>query len=189
MTLESLIRLAREQGASDIHLEGGLPMALRIRGTLRMAGEPVAPAALTALGAGHPRGRRVAGVRRAPLPSDLSRTVLGLRCRINVLRTARGVGFAIRLLSAFQATLKKLNLHPDLKRLVQPTHGLVLVSGPTGSGKTTTLAALLQEINLDASRGTSITVESPIEYALTPEAVPSSVSARSAATPRRSRRR
>ncbi|MGA9525411.1 MAG: PilT/PilU family type 4a pilus ATPase [Myxococcaceae bacterium] len=167
MTLESLIRVAREQGASDIHLEGGLPMALRIRGTLRMQGEPMAPAALSAL------AREVLGeaawsefIERRSW--DLSRTVQGIRCRINVLRSARGVGFAIRLLSSFQATLRKMNLHPDLKRLVQPAHGLVLVCGPTGSGKTTTLAALLQEINLAEPRHL-ITVESPIEYALTPK--------------------
>lgn len=166
MNLEGLIRLGREQGASDIHLEGGLPVTLRIRGGLRMSGEPVPPAALTSL------AREILGESAWPeflerRSYDLSRTVLGTRCRINVLRSARGVGFAIRLLSAFQATLKKLNLHPDLKRLIQPTHGLVLVSGPTGSGKTSTLAALLQELNLSEPRHL-ITVESPIEYALTP---------------------
>jgi twitching motility protein PilT len=99
--------------------------------------------------------------------ADLSRNVNGQRCRLNVLRTARGVGFAIRLLSSFQATLRALNLHPDLIKLVHPSHGLVLISGATGSGKTSTLAALLQEINLREARHI-ITVESPIEYALTP---------------------
>ncbi len=167
MTLEALVRIAREQGASDIHLEGGLPMALRIRGTLRMQGEPLPPATLSSL------AQEVVGDAGWPefverRSYDLSRTVLGIRCRINVLRSARGVGFAIRLLSSFQATLRKMNLHPDLKRLVQPAHGLVLVCGPTGSGKTTTLAALLQEINLAEPRHL-ITVESPIEYALTPK--------------------
>jgi len=57
-----------------------------------------------------------------------------VRCRINILQTARGVGFAIRLLSTFQATLENLNLHPDLKKLAGATNGLVLVSGSTGSG-------------------------------------------------------
>ena len=49
MRLESIIQLAREQGASDIHLEGGMPMALRIRGELRLVGEPVPAPALTAM--------------------------------------------------------------------------------------------------------------------------------------------
>jgi twitching motility protein PilT len=74
---------------------------------------------------------------------------------------------AIRLLSSFQPTLRALNLHPDLARLVQPTNGLVLVCGPTGSGKSSTLAALVQEINLSEPRHV-ITLESPIEYELIP---------------------
>jgi twitching motility protein PilT len=93
--------------------------------------------------------------------------VQGVRCRINVLQTARGVGFAIRLLSAFQATVEKLNLHPDLKKLVTHPHGLILVSGPTGSGKSSTLAALIQEINLTDTRHI-VTIESPIEYNFRP---------------------
>jgi twitching motility protein PilT len=166
MRLESIIRLAREQGASDIHLEGGMPMALRIRGELRLSGEPVPAPALTTM------AQEVIGEAGWPefvqrCSYDGSFTLAGQRCRINILRSARGVGFAIRLLASFQATLKKLNLHPDLRRFIEPSHGLVLVSGPTGSGKTSTLAALLQEINLSEARHI-ITVESPIEYALAP---------------------
>jgi twitching motility protein PilT len=166
MNLDSLVRLARERGASDIHLEGGMPAALRIRGELHISGDPLPPPSLASM------AREVIGeeewpefVRRGSC--DLSRTVHGVRCRINVLRSARGVGFAIRLLTAFQATLQRLNLHPDLRRLIEPSNGLVLVCGPTGSGKTSTLAALLQEINLAEARHI-ITVESPIEYALSP---------------------
>jgi twitching motility protein PilT len=74
---------------------------------------------------------------------------------------------AIRLLTSFQATVEKLNLHPDLKKLVKHPHGLILVSGPTGCGKSTTLAALIQEINLTETRHV-ITVESPIEHTFRP---------------------
>ncbi|WNG34958.1 twitching motility protein PilT [Archangium violaceum] len=166
MGIETFIRLAREQGASDIHLEGEMPMALRVRGALRLVGEAIPASTLTAM------ARDVIGDADWPgfierCSYDVSRTVEGLRCRINILRSARGVGFAIRLLASTQATLKRLNLHPDLRRLIEPGNGLVLVSGPTGSGKTSTLAALLQEINLSEARHI-ITVESPIEYALVP---------------------
>src|SRR5215469_3951138 len=165
MDLESLIASARQQGASDLHLEAGLPAALRIRGTLRTAGEPIAPQTLSGfaheiLGEQWPQfvERRSA---------DLSKTISGVRCRINILQTSRGIGFAIRLLASFQATIETLNLLPDLKKLIAHPHGLILISGPTGSGKSSTLAALIQEINLTDTRHI-VTIESPIEYTFRP---------------------
>ena len=166
MNLENFVRAARDQGASDLHLEPGLPPALRIRGQLKTAGEPVPPGILLEF------GKALVGAAHWPhflerRSYDLSKTIEGVRCRINVLQSSRGVGMAIRLLAAFQATIDKLNLHPDLKRLAAPQHGLVLVCGPTGSGKSSTLAALIQEINLTESRHV-VTIESPIEYTFRP---------------------
>jgi twitching motility protein PilT len=166
MDLESLISAAAAAGASDLHLEARMPAAMRVRGTLRIAGEPVAPALLLEL------ARSLIGEEQWPLflerrSFDLSKTIRGVRCRINILQTSRGVGMAVRLLSSFQATVEKLNLHPDLKKFTRHTNGLVLVCGPTGSGKSSTLAALIQEINLAEARHI-ITVESPIEYSFRP---------------------
>src|SRR5258705_2151201 len=167
MDLASLIGLAFSNGASDLHLEAGLPAALRIRGTLRTTGEPI-PAKFLLEAA-----REVIGEEQWPRflerrSFDLSKSIRGVRCRINVMQTARGIGFAVRLLATFQATVEKLNLHPDLKKLVAPANGLILVSGPTGSGKSSTLAALIQEINLTDTRHV-VTVESPIEYTFRPQ--------------------
>ena len=102
MDLASLIASANEQGASDLHLEPGLPAAMRVRGTLRVLSEPFAPKALLEL------AREVIGHTQWPhflerRSFDLSKTIHGVRCRINVLQTSRGVGLAIRLLSSFQA--------------------------------------------------------------------------------------
>jgi len=166
MELESLVESAAASGASDLHLEAGVQAALRIRGVLRVSGEPIAPKTLMTM------ARGLIGEEQWPVflerrSFDLSKTIHGVRCRINILKTSRGLGLAIRLLSTFQATVEKLNLHPDLKKLVKNTHGLILVSGPTGSGKSSTLAALIQEINLTETLHI-ITVENPIEYSFRP---------------------
>src|SRR5436190_11387427 len=166
MDLETLVSLAQSNGASDLHLEAGLPAALRVRGALRTTGEPLAAKLLLDI------ARTTIGETHWPAfleqrSADLSKTIAGVRCRLNILQTSRGVGFAIRLLATFQATVDKLNLHPDLKKLAVPANGLVLVSGPTGSGKSSTLAALIQEINLTDTRHI-LTVESPIEYTFRP---------------------
>src|SRR3989475_622892 len=166
MDLEALVTLADSNGASDLHLEAGLPAALRVRGSLRTLGEPLPPKALLEMARktlNEDQWRHFLERRSY----DLSRTIRGVRCRINILQSSRGIGFAIRLLAAFQATIEKLNLHPDLKKLAAPANGLILVSGATGSGKSSTLAALIQEINLTDSRHI-VTVESPIEYTFRP---------------------
>lgn len=166
MDLESFISAAAASGASDLHLESRLAPATRVRGALRVAGEPVPPQVLTAL------ARELIGEDQWPVflerrSFDLSKTIQGVRCRINILQSSRGVGMAIRLLTSFQATVEKLNLHPDLKKFTKHANGLILVSGPTGSGKSSTLAALIQEINLADARHI-ITVENPIEYSFRP---------------------
>ena len=167
MNLDALITQARALGASDLHLEPGLPAAFRVRGSLQTAGEPLAATGLLTAArelVGDPHWSEFVERRSY----DCSRRLAFVRCRINVLQSSRGVGFAIRLLSAFEATLQTLNLHPSLKELVQPRHGLILVSGPTGSGKSSTMAALIQELNLSEARHV-LTLESPIEYVFRPK--------------------
>ncbi|HEX4382620.1 MAG TPA: PilT/PilU family type 4a pilus ATPase [Myxococcales bacterium] len=167
MSLTQLVTAAKAAQASDLHLEPGLPACVRVRGQLRNLSSDALDA------------RTVLAYAREVVTEehwadflqrrshDVSRTIGTARCRINVLCTARGVGLAIRFLASFQATLAHLNLHPDLARLVQPHNGLVLVSGSTGSGKSTTMAALVQEIN-ERERRHIVTLESPIEYAFSP---------------------
>src|SRR6266700_1015766 len=166
MDLESLVSLAQSNAASDLHLEAGLPAALRIRGALRTTGEPI-PAKLLQEMAHAVIGEEEWGRFLERRSINLSITMGGVRCRINILQPSRGIGFAIRLLATFQATVEKLNLHPDIKKLVAPSNGLILVSGPTGCGKSSTLAALIQEINLSDARHI-VTIESPIEYTFRP---------------------
>ncbi len=158
--------MAKANGASDLHLEAGLPAAIRVRGTLRASGPPIPGKVL--LEAAHELIGPDAWPQFLERQSfDLSRNLAGVRCRINVLQTSRGVGLAVRLLMGFQATVEKLNLHPDLRKLITHTNGLIIISGATGSGKSSTMAALIQEINLLETRHI-VTIESPIEYVFKP---------------------
>jgi twitching motility protein PilT len=162
MAVQEWIRKGRELGASDLHVEADTAPVARIRGQLSPVGQAVSGAALVQA------GRELLGGEGwqqflARGSADLSRTIAGVRCRINIFQTVRGVAMAVRLLSSFQNNLRSCNLHPDLKRLTEATTGLVVVSGPTGSGKSTTLAALVEEINASSARNI-IVIESPIEY-------------------------
>ncbi len=160
--LTSWVGFGREKAASDLHLEPGSPLVLRIRGELVTVGET-----LTSDGT-QQAAKEIMGSSRwqeflQQRSADFSHTLAGVRCRVHVYQTLHGVSLAVRLLSTFRTTLSESNLHPDLARFTKAETGLVLMCGPTGSGKSTTLAAFVEEIN-QSRRGNIVTVESPIEY-------------------------
>jgi twitching motility protein PilT len=162
MQFEEWIEQAYSLGASDLHLEADTPIVARIRGELQSVGGIVPGATLMQV------ARELLGTARWPDfvergSADLSESVGGIRLRANFFQTVRGLGLAIRLLTSGAKDLRSCNLHKDLRKLIEPASGLVIVSGPTGSGKSTTLAALIEEINASRARNV-ITLESPIEY-------------------------
>jgi twitching motility protein PilT len=162
MTLKAWVQKGRELGASDVHLEAGTVPVLRVRGELVGIAEPL-PAAYLEQVSHSLLGAEAWEIFAARGSADISMAVGGVRCRINVYRTIRGLAIAVRLLSPAVSGLRACNLHPDLRRLVDATTGLIVVSGPTGSGKSTTLAALIEEVNTSRARNI-ITLESPLEY-------------------------
>ena len=162
MVVDEWIERAWSLGASDLHLEAGTPLVVRVRGELQtlggvVPGDTLVQAAQDFLGPegwAHFRDRGSA---------DLSVVIGGVRCRVNFFQTVRGVAAAIRLLAPSVLDLAGCNLHPDFRKLIEATTGLVIISGPTGSGKSTTLAALVEEINGTRAR-TVLTLECPLEY-------------------------
>jgi twitching motility protein PilT len=165
VALRDWIQAARKRGASDLLLEAGTPVVTRVRGELQSIGEPTPGAELRQM------GQELLGAQGweqfiARGSADISLVVGGTRCRINLYQTLRGLAFAIRLLSPSVNDLRNCNLHPDFRALVQAHSGLVVVSGPTGCGKSTTLSALIEEVNL-ARACNIITLESPLEYVFT----------------------
>ncbi len=164
--LKTLIGRATARGASDLHLEPGLPAIVRVRGKLHVLGDPLPPHPLMEMAREiSPQAKWAEFLQQNSC--DFSRDLWGSKCRINVMQTARGVGMAIRLLLPVEPTLNRLNLHPDLLKVFENPNGLVLFSGPTGCGKSSTMAALIHETNLRRALHI-ITIESPIEYHLKP---------------------
>src|SRR5215510_8566218 len=121
MNLSQIIAVAARRGASDVHVAAGQPVVLRVRGELVLLdGEPPpTPAATEAMARALLRADEwQAFVARGS--ADKAVTLEGARCRINVLHTGGHVGLAIRLLPGGEVTVRSLNLHPDLRKLVEP---------------------------------------------------------------------
>jgi twitching motility protein PilT len=159
---EEWVEQAYTLGASDLHLEAETPIVARIRGGLQTVGAVVSGAALAQVAReilGEERWREF--IERGS--ADLSLAVGGIRLRANFFRTVRGIAAAIRLLAPNVKDLRACNLHKDFRKLIEAESGLIIISGPTGSGKSTTLAALIEEVNTTRARHI-VTLESPIEY-------------------------
>jgi twitching motility protein PilT len=162
MTLKAWVHKGRELGASDLHLEAGTAGVARVRGELHPIGEAL-PGAYIEQVSHSLLDAEAWNAFIARGSADVSVAVGGVRCRVNVFRTIRGIAIAVRLLTPSVNGLRASNLHADLRKLTDATSGLVVVSGPTGSGKSTTLAALIEELNSARARNI-ITLESPVEY-------------------------
>jgi len=168
-TMEELLRETVELGASDLHLSAGLPPLMRIHGDLTRTEHPALSAAgVTALVSSIMTDDQ-RQVFQAEHEIDFACEVPGKgRFRVNVFIQSRGPGAVLRTIPTLIPTLESLNLPPVLKELCTRERGLVLVTGPTGSGKSTTLAAMVDLINQtwDAH---ILTVEDPIEFVHPPK--------------------
>src|ERR671932_1115618 len=166
MDLDSLLRHAVELGASDVHLKLGQRPVVRRDGKLaRMDGwqpldTPALEAALATVGASaparlaafHETGDLDVAYQSADLP----------RFRVNAFRQRGAISFAFRAIPRQVPTFDQLNLPPGVRRLADEHRGLILVTGATGSGKTTTLAAVIGHINATRNQHV-VTIEDPVE--------------------------
>lgn len=162
--IERLLQAGFELKASDIHLTVGVPPVMRINGDLRKYGkESLLP-------------EETEGMARAIIPEkmwtrfkeqgelDFSYGIPGVsRFRVNTYHQRGCVSMAIRIVPTSIPTIEDLKLPEILKKISEKPQGLVLVTGPTGSGKSTTLAAMIQYMN-ETMRKHVITLEDPIEY-------------------------
>lgn len=158
-----LITLAIKQRLSDLHITGGFPLIYRKDGKIHfdknikwthvevdtMVKEMLSEKQLQTL--------------KKRWSVDFALSFNQVRARINTFYTTRGLSLAIRLLPETIPDIVSLNLHPSLNQILELQTGLILVCGSTGSGKSTTVAAIIEEINR-RQQVHIITIEDPIEY-------------------------
>jgi twitching motility protein PilT len=162
--LSEVLRIARLRNASDVHLCEGVAPVLRVDGALEVQQTLV------------PTAEEVSAVTASLLNEHAFRSfdergdVTVAQCidevgsiRVHAYRTSRGTALAIRLLAAAVPSLEAVHLPPVVATFVEKPHGLLIFAGPTGSGKSTSLAAMVDRINRTQARHI-MTIEDPIEY-------------------------
>jgi twitching motility protein PilT len=162
--MEDLLAIVVEEGASDLHIEVGSPPVLRINGHLNgLDTEPLRPEDTDRL------MRAVTSEDYVRQLSEVGGADFGFgfqdlaRFRVSIFKQKGSVGMVLRQIPNELLTLEQIGLPPQTKELLYKPKGLVLVTGPTGSGKSTTLASMINIINEDRDCHI-ITVEDPIEF-------------------------
>ncbi|HMB81871.1 MAG TPA: ATPase, T2SS/T4P/T4SS family, partial [Vicinamibacterales bacterium] len=165
MQVNDLLKVAVENGASDLHLKVGAFPMMRVRGSLttvnqdkKLDHEDVVAMAATIMSTTQRQKFKESQ------EVDLAYSVPGLgRFRCNIFQQRGTVGLVLRVIPMQIRTIDELGLPQVLKRIAEEERGLVLVTGTTGSGKSTTLAAMIDHINKVRSAHV-MTVEDPIEF-------------------------
>ena len=164
MDITELLTFATKEGASDVHLSSGEPPMLRIHGDIKrlehsaLSRDEVHNMAFDTMNDAQRR------MFQEKLDIDFSFELAKVaRFRVNVFLTRRGEAAVFRVIPSDIVTLDQLGMPPILKDMCRRERGLVLVTGPTGCGKSTTLAAMVHHIN-DTEDVTIITIEDPIEF-------------------------
>jgi twitching motility protein PilT len=150
---ESIIDTAIKEFISDIHITGEHPVVSRKNGDIQFHGS---------LKWTHQEIDDLTRKLLTPLQLDKLRQNKS-RIRVNIFTTVRGISIAIRILPGLIPTIEELNLHPSLHDISKIKFGLVLICGGTGEGKTTTIAAIINDIN-KSRQAHIVTLEDPVEY-------------------------
>ena len=164
MGITALLDTSVERGASDLHLSAGLPPMLRVDGEMqRLSHDELSDADVLALLA-EVMSEQQREQFTTELESDFSFEVAGLaRFRVNVFQQNRGTGAVFRTVPSQVLSMDQLGMGQVFRNIAERDRGLVVVTGPTGSGKSTTLAAMIDHVNSTA-QAHILTIEDPIEF-------------------------
>ena len=163
MTMNELIMKAREKKCSDIHISEGMPVSFRIHGQLLDSGFSFPAAETREMILSMLSDEQREQLENGNDVDFAIETPDYCRQRVNVFRQMKKVAATIRLLNNTIPTLEQLQMPKVLQNLADQPRGLILVTGPTGSGKSTTLSAMIDYINKNRSEHI-ITIEDPVEY-------------------------
>jgi twitching motility protein PilT len=164
MDIKELLAFGVKNGASDLHLSAGLPPMIRVDGDVRRINVPAMDHSMV-----HGLIYDIMNDKQRKdfeeyLETDFSFEIKGLaRFRVNAFNHNRGAGAVLRTIPSKILTLEELNCPAIFKEISDTPRGLALVTGPTGSGKSTTLAAMINYIN-ENHHGHILTMEDPIEF-------------------------
>lgn len=162
--IDPLLQLMTERGSSDLHIKVGSPPAIRLNGRLVVLREYAALSAeQTAVLARGLMDERQELSFENHREADFAYSLPGTgRFRVNVFHQRGSIGITLRRVATERASIEELGLPPVVRRLADEPRGLILVTGTAGSGKTTTLAAMIDHIN-SSREGHIVTIEDPIE--------------------------
>lgn len=163
MRIDDLIIEARSMKCSDIHITVGMPLMYRINGKLTPMNYSFTEDMVTEIIKGMLDEKQIKMLEEGRDVDFAIKTADGNRQRVNVFKQQGKLAATIRLLNTQIPSLEKLGLPPVLRELADMPRGLILVTGPTGSGKSTTLAAMIDYINSNKAEHI-ITIEDPVEY-------------------------
>ncbi len=162
--MNDLLDLMIEQGASDLHLQVGQPPTLRLSGSMSpLDGPPLKPEDTERLMLAITPDAHVANTKLNGGTDFGFAYAEKARFRVSVMRAKANYGIVLRQIPLKMFGLRDIGLPDKIRELLYRPRGLILVTGPTGSGKSTTLAAMINYIN-EARDGHIITIEDPIEY-------------------------
>jgi len=164
MNINDLLQVAIDKGASDLHLDVGLLPVLRIDGELQPLSKfpQIVNKEMKEMVASMLTQRQMETLEKSR-DLDISHEIDDTRFRVNIHFEREHLALVARVISNEMPTLESVGMPEAIKKMLENTRGLVLVTGPTGCGKSTTLAAMIDYINNNFRRKI-ITLEDPIEY-------------------------
>jgi len=164
MNINDLLQVAIDKGASDLHLDVGLLPVLRIDGELQPLSKfpQIVNKEMKEMVASMLTQRQMETLEKSR-DLDISHEIDDTRFRVNIHFEREHLALVARIISNEMPTLESVGMSEAIKKMLENTRGLVLVTGPTGCGKSTTLAAMIDYINNNFRRKI-ITLEDPIEY-------------------------